>query len=552
MYLFELFHQFHLADVNAGPVGFPIKEGGKKQSQHTVKRMYLDLLVGPMEHREPARIISILHSAKGLLYVSFIPEGSDNLFVTPVVIVGKQDGLSEKRLRQSIKVFHIKTKGKNRYSTLLFNTDLNEIFHMLPLENLSDLFLHRLDCGDVPLSPAIFLPQFKTLLQNFELALGLLNHEQDSFKLFGEEIGGEDNHHGMTGSKNFTLVPIDAHPVKSFIFKTMVLIIGYLKKILEMAGNEGADKVVFGSIQFADGNLRIVTLVKDHGDFLTSFGHHLQPLYQFINNRLKAFGIHGVAFITLMKQRDVVVPAHQKSQVYLAKVKPLLFVLAPKGNLAAPVEGVDIGKEVCGIIDKCSQVNVVKLDDPPGNSLLYHWDCIHPDHIHMVPEPLGCELAGFDSGETMGQHRLKEPIGDGAFAFGMTAPVDGGNKQIFSHRDTLVSFRDEVIDDLCDTQPLSDMKLGGFRPKAEKPDRFGADRLTAFTTAMDNIIRSAQVFLPDQSGFAVYAAALNCVVVGAAFNDTWGNGSHSCIIPHPAIDVKHFFNFIKERFINCN
>ncbi len=173
------------------------------------------------------------------------------------------------------------------------------------------------------------------------------------------------------------------------------------------------------------------------------------------------------------------------------------------------VEAVDERKKVRGIKDQALQIET-KAGDRGGGDFLFDGEdgrFMHP--LHIVPKPLTAQLRGLDADQAR-EDGFFIPVTDlGLTSRGDTA-VEGSNEEVLTYRGALgAAFGDMAVNGRGDIELLSHME-GGHQGTKLADDRFLRIRAGE---SEDQLLRGADVFLPDDLGFAVNASALAEVVI---------------------------------------
>ena len=148
--------------------------------------------------------------------------------------------------------------------------------------------------------------------------------------------------------------------------------------------------------------------------------------------------------------------------------------------------------------------------------------CVRADAIHIVPEALAGQLRGLDT-QGSGEDGGVKPLSDGIFGARFDTAVEGGDQEIGADRDGLSSFGDVVVDDVGEVELFGGIQKSGAGAEFMDEDFFGG-RLGV--ECGDDVFDAAEVFLPDDFGFAVDAFGLTGVVVGVAFDFFGGDAWH--------------------------
>lgn len=105
----------------------------------------------------------------------------------------------------------------------------------------------------------------------------------------------------------------------------------------------------------------------------------------------------------MRQQRNVIIRAHKKRQAQDPQVFTLALRVSPFRRLAESA-ATDEGIEVRGIKDEHLEIDVVAVNQLPGQLLLNRLDMIAVDRAHVIPEVLTGKRA-FGRGQQSLQHR---------------------------------------------------------------------------------------------------------------------------------------------------
>ena len=109
----------------------------------------------------------------------------------------------------------------------------------------------------------------------------------------------------------------------------------------------------------------------------------------------------------------------------------------------------------------------------------------------------------------------------------MDGPVDGVQQQVLAGGEALASFGDDAIDQVHQADGSGQVVEGGDIAEAGDIDGLGLGRLLAALDGGHDTFQRAEIDGADDAGFAVDAAALAGVVVGASLDDFGGQAGHA-------------------------
>ena len=286
--------------------------------------------------------------------------------------------------------------------------------------------------------------------------------------------------------------------------------------------DQGADEVKRPLLDCLEVVLGVVALVKDQRDVTDSLAQGTAPLGQLLGQATEGGGIMLVAGIGVVQQWDLPIGSDQQGQAEQAQVVPSVFAVASLGKRGPVVETVDEGKKVSGIKEQASQIET-KPGDRGGGDLLFDGDdSLFINPFHIIPKSLAAQLRGLDADQAR-EDGLLIPVTDlGLTSRGDTA-VEGGDEEVLTHRGALgAAFGDMAVNGSGDIELLGHVEGGG--QGAEFADnRFLGIRVGE---SEDQLLRGADVFLPDDLGFAVDASALAEVVIGVTADEFFGEAGH--------------------------
>ncbi len=286
--------------------------------------------------------------------------------------------------------------------------------------------------------------------------------------------------------------------------------------------DQGADEVKRPLLDRLEVVLRVVALVKNQRDVTDSLAQGTAPLGQFLGHAAEGGGIVLVARVGVMQQRDLPIGSDQEGQAEEAQVVPSVFAVASLGKHGPVVETVDEGKKVSGIKEQASQIEP-QAGDRGGGDLLFDGDnSLLIDPLHIIPKSLAAQLRGLDADQAR-EDGLLIPVTDLGFTSRGDTAVEGSDEEVLTHRGTLgAALRDMAVNGGGDIELLSHVE-GGRQGTKFADDRFLGIRVGE---SEDQLLRGADVFLPDDLGFAVDASALAEVVIGFTADEFFGEAGH--------------------------
>jgi len=286
--------------------------------------------------------------------------------------------------------------------------------------------------------------------------------------------------------------------------------------------DQGADEVKRSLLDQLEVILGVVALVKDQGEVMDSFAQGTAPLGQLVGHATEGGGIMLVAGIGMVQQGDLSVGRDQEGQTEEAQVVPSVFAVASLGKGGPVVEAVDKGKEVRGIKEQTSQIEAKARDCGGGDLLLDGNDSFFINPLHIVPKSLAAQLGGLEADQAREDGPLI-PVSDLGFTSRGDAPIEGSNEEVLPYGGALsAAFGKMAVNDRDDIELLSHVEGG------HQSAKFADDCLLRIRTgeSEDQLLRGADVFLPDDLGFAVDASALAEVVIGFAADEFFGKAGH--------------------------
>ena len=120
-----------------------------------------------------------------------------------------------------------------------------------------------------------------------------------------------------------------------------------------------------------------------------------------------------------------------------------------------------------------------------------------------------------------------EPLGDAGLGTGGDAPIEGGDQQVGADGGAGAALGDMAVDVLDEAQALGEAEECGDGAELAHEGGRGLGVGVAAHGGED-VVGSAEVFLPDDLGFAVDALALAGVVVGFAADGFFDDADHDC------------------------
>jgi len=262
--------------------------------------------------------------------------------------------------------------------------------------------------------------------------------------------------------------------------------------------------------------LGVVALVEDQGHVFGPVGDLAIAGDELVRQAGEGRGIGLVAGIGAVEERDVEVRGDQEGEPDDAKRGAPFLALATLGHGVSRIEGVDEGEEVGGIEENALEVEVELADELRGEIALDGDEVLSGDAVHVVPEALAGELAGLEA-EQPPQHGGFEPLGNAGLAAGGDAAVEGGDEQVGADAGSAAALGDVVVDRLHQSEAPRQVIQGGQRGEVGDEGLLGSRGRGGLSGhGVDDVLGAAEVFLPDDFGFAVDALGFAGVVVGVA------------------------------------
>ena len=472
----------------------------QQKRQHTVEGMNLDLLVGPMAHGLPSQEAGLFHLPESMFDFVLAMVGPDNCFIGPVRSVGDQDGLAEVALCDLPDHLRIGGEVESGQALFLVDGDIEDILHMLGFEYVLDTLADG--CDGWPPSPLLsaIMPGKKFFGEREEPVRTLGDGRCEIRQLPGIEPLGELHHHRALPTVEYPGGPIGFHPGQVGRGDSIV---GWRdrEELLVMSRCQGCHEGELLPLDPLEIVTTDVTLIEDDRDLIGGGVQGFIHRGQSVGETLEDCAVMEVSLIDIVHHRDVTLIGDQEGQTDLPEVIALRFVLAPLGQPATLVEGVNEGKEVSGVIQQ-----VFGGDLKGGNCLLDDLlldtvDLADVDGIHGIPEALGGEGRGGMLKDPL-EDRLPVPWPDLHLAPGIDCPVDGRQGDELPDTGPLIPLGEVVIDDIGEVQHLGNTIEGGRGTELKDDRLFGLGRLRLISSPYDRF-DGAEILLPDDTRLAV-------------------------------------------------
>ena len=185
------------------------------------------------------------------------------------------------------------------------------------------------------------------------------------------------------------------------------------------------------------GLLAVVAFVEDQRDVLAGLGQFLVMGHEFLGYGAELDAVSDIAGINPVQQGNVEIRADQQAQAHLSQIAALLLVVAALGEFGWGA-GVDVGEEICAVVDQGPQVELQALDQLLAHLLLKGSNVVGRDPVHMVPEVLRGK-PGRVGRQQAGERRLAIPVGELQLAGGSHDAVDGGQHHVLAAGETLLA-----------------------------------------------------------------------------------------------------------------
>jgi len=498
------------------------EEAKDHQSQDTIEGMNPELLVRPMVGGTEGEEMGIFHASEGGFDMGLAAVSRDNGFIAPVVTVCEEEGFTEKRPLKVFPFLIVKAPLELREGAPgFFDRRREKVFHVASGQDGLDSIPGALESGFFPFAGRMGM-SLEGGLEGPEFLLTFADLASESFELCRIEGAVERDEDGALNSKHFFRGSVGPDGRQKVGIEAMHVFSAYRQEVGMLGGHEGADEVERSLSDGIKVFLRVVSLVKDQGKVTDPLAQDAAPLGQFFGDTAKGGGIMLVACIGVMQQRDVAVGGDQQRQAQEAQVIPSILAVASLGKCRTVVKAVDEGKEIGGIKEQASQIEAKARDGGGGDLLLNGSDSLFVDPIHIIPKPLTTQLRGLDTDQAR-EDRFFIPLSDLGLASGGDTAIEGSHEEVLTDRGALsASFGDMAINGRDDIELLSHVESGD--DGAEFPDDpFLGSRLGE---SEDQLLRRADVLLPDDLGFAVDPSALAEVVIGVSADELFSEAGH--------------------------
>src|SRR5216683_2016950 len=193
-----------------------------------------------------------------------------------------------------------------------------------------------------------------------------------------------------------------------------------------------------------------------------------------------------------------------------------LFVFATFGDLALGIKRINKRIKVRAVIAHRRERNRFTRDDLCDDGFPDGERHVRFEAVHVVPKALRGERGLGRLGEMPPSRGGGKPVKHGAFAQGMDGTVERRQRQILPGAQALLALGTVPVDVTDNVGPLTFL-----------PERRGQAKVEDFcvlrsrATALDrveDILRFAQVFLPQAPTFAIDQAPFGVVVIDMAFD----------------------------------
>ena len=502
------------AQPNAGLDEFATQQAHDHQGQDAIKRMYSELLVSPVMGRTEREETGILHTTECCFHMGLATVGNNDLFVGPLIPVREKDGFAQKRAIEFLPFFIAKSPSEPG-DPVLAEPDLGreELLHMTSGNNGLESVLGSLQRRFFPPGDLVDVA-LQGSLQPVEFAPAFDDLPPQGFHLCPVKLAVVGDQDGATDSEDLFLSSVAPDCRQLVFIEPLHLVSRDAQEFPMLTGYQRSNEVEGPGVDSSQVLLGVIPFVEDERDVADILRKLPASFCQLLGHAGKHDGVVLVASVGAMKQRHVAVRGYQQGQADDTQIVTPFFAMTSLRQFCPIIETVDEGEKVCGIEEQASQIQAKVRHRRGGNLPLDLTDSQFVDAIHVVPKALTGQLGAFDP-EQAGEHGLIVPFADFRLAAGCNATVDAGNQEILADRRALASLLGNMAVYKGDYLKLLGNIKGGSRST-----EFADDNLFRFRVceSKSQLLRGADVFLPDDLGFAINPAALAEVVVGSSFD----------------------------------
>ena len=378
------------------------------------------------------------------------------------------------------------------------------------------------------------------MLEIVQKPLAFGDFSQKGSGLGNEKVLVISDQDGTLRFEHLSLATVHPDSGQSLLIERLKLPERNRQQIGMLGGNQRADKVIgafFDRLQIVPA---VVAFIEDDGDVLSFVRDLAVPADKLLGEAEKDRSIGLVARVGTMKQRNMKVRRHQQGQADDPQRPAALFTLAPLGNRATLVEGVNEGEEIGTVEKHPFEIDVEVAHHLDGDIPLDRFNGLAGEAVHIFPKSLARKLPLVNIHETA-QDRSLEPPGDAGLAAGRNAAVEDTNQKVVANAGSRPLFGRVAIDILTEVQPLQGdyvqgKELVGQVIQGRHSAKLDNDSLPGFGQCFgrlgrlchgpNDILRTPQVLLPNDLGFSFDPFALPGVVVGFAADHFFSDARH--------------------------
>ena len=393
------------------------------------------------------------------------------------------------------------------------------------LSHAATFFSTPSTAGRLGAAHAAAAPALEAVLELPQALPALGDFAQQRLRLGGEQVLVVGDEHGALRAEYGANGAPGAHARESVAVERAQLAGGRLEQVGMLGGHQRANEAIGALGDRLEVVLGVVALVEHQRDVFGGAADVAVARGECVGQAGEGGRVGGVTGIGAVQQWQVGVGGDEQRETDDAQVAAFLAVAA-LGEGGTGVEGIDEGEEVGGVEQHAPRVDIELAHQAGDEVALDRLDGLARDAVHVVPEALAAELARLDVEQAV-EDGVVEPLGDAGLGTGGDAPVEGGDQQVGADGGAGAALGDMAVDVLDEAQALGEAEECGDGAELAHEGGRGLGVGVAAHGGED-VVGSAEVFLPDDLGFAVDALALAGVVVGFAADGFFDDADHDC------------------------
>jgi hypothetical protein len=254
--------------INPLAVQLSSEKTAKHQGENAAKDMHFHLLIGPMILGTQSDVMTVFHAAEGSLHMVLTAIAADDLHITPLLVIRKEDGLTEQCLLKPRPGTVVEAIAQDGQPFGVGDLHLKQLLHVPRLQPSPGFLRYTFHRGPTAAADFAFPVPPELILEIAKKILPLCDLPEQGSGLGDEEIlviGDQDR---TLGFEHLSPAPVHSHSRQSLLIKGLKHLLRYRQQVRMLSRNQRANKMIgtfFDRLQVV---LAVVSLVKNDGDLL--------------------------------------------------------------------------------------------------------------------------------------------------------------------------------------------------------------------------------------------------------------------------------------------